>query len=139
MWSVKDFKEMQGTALYENLVNALNSTLNYPDEGIAPRDKYPAGEAFNKFTMLSEFFNSVWPLIDGFRTIGLEGDGYLEQIDGFDSPFGSNAICHYGAPHVKKFLARKFSTTPEEIHKKLYENNLPFLLKCNTIMKEYFK
>jgi glycosyltransferase involved in cell wall biosynthesis len=140
IWSVKKFKEMgEDNVIFQKLVKSLNETLQYPDEGIAPKSKYPAGQTWNKFVLLSEFFNSVKPLMEGFRTVGLQTDGYLEQKDGFDEPWSCNMIAHLGCPHVKKFFAKHFKTTPEEIHKRLYENNLPFLLKCNSILKEYFQ
>jgi hypothetical protein len=90
-------------------------------------------------TLLSEFFNCVWPLIEGYRTVGLVGDGDLEQVVGYDTPFGNEYLVHWGAPHTKRWLGKKFGCTSEEIHKKIYENNLPFMMKCTTMMKEHFK
>lgn len=141
LWSVKRFKDMGYTdEMYIKLCKALNDNLQYPDEGMTPKIKYPPGKCWNKFVLLSEFFNSVMPLMEGFRTVGLQGNGFLEQIHGFDEPWSNNIVTHLGMPNVKKFFAKQFKCTPEEIHKKLYQgNNLPFLLQCNTILKEYFK
>jgi hypothetical protein len=124
---------------FEDIRQILERTLPYPDEGMGPKDKYPPGEAWCKFMLLTEFLNAVWPLSIGFRTVGLEGDGYIEQIDGFDKPFGMNYICHFGSPHTKKWLGTKFGCSGEDIHKKLYANDFSFILKCNKLIEEYYK
>lgn len=139
IWNVNKFKNMIGNDLYLRLVEKLNFTLPYPDEGIAPKNKYPPGECWNKFVLLSEFFNSVMPLANGYRTVGLHGSGFLEQIDGFDNPWSNEIVCHWGTPHLKKWLSKQFNTTPENIHKKLYGNDSVFVLKCEKLIKEYFK
>lgn len=123
----------------ERLKEALNRNLLYPDEGMGPKDKYPPGETWCKLMLLTEFLNAVWPLTEGFRTVGLEGDGYLEQIDGFDTPFGMNYIAHFGSPHTKKYFAKHFGCSPEDVHKKLYSNDLSFIMKCNRLIEEYYK
>lgn len=134
MITLKHFYEMpeEERIKYEEM---LNKYLPYADEGIAPRDKYPAGKSWNKLTMLTEFLNSVEPLIHGFRTVGLEGNGFLEQIDGFDKPWGQSYIAHWGSPNMKRFLAGKFNTTPEEIHKMLYSKNRMHLMNFEKITK----
>jgi hypothetical protein len=137
MW--QDPEETFAVELINNLKNALNRNLQYPDEGMGPKNKYPPGETWCKFMLLTELLNSVWPLTERFRTIGLEGDGYLEQIDGFDEPWGNNYIAHYGSPNVKRWLGDKFGCSGEEIHKKLYSNDFSFILKCNKLIEEYYK
>lgn len=138
LWNLKKFKDIQGTELYQKVCEALNRTLQYPDEGIPPLDKYPAGENWRKITLLTEFMNSAWPLVKHYRTVGLQGNGYLEQIDGFNTPFGNDYIAHWGAPHTKKWLSTIFHCTPEEIHKKLYSNDFSFIMKCNKLIKQYY-
>lgn len=121
------------------LKNTLDKHLTYPDEGMSPKDQYPPGQTWCKFMLLTEFLNAVWPLSKGFRTLSLEGDGYLEQINGFDAPWGNNFIAHFGSPHVKRWLGTKFGCSGEDIHKKLYANDFSFILKCNKLIEEYFK
>lgn len=124
---------------FTELKETLNKNLLYPDEGMGPKDKYPNGQAWCKLMLLTEFLNSVWPLAKGFRTVGLEGNGYLEQIDGFDTPFGMDHMVHFGSPHCKRWLGSKFGCSGEDVHKKLYSNDFSFILKCNKLFEEYFK
>jgi len=139
IWNVKKFKEIEDTELYNKLCEKLNQQLRYPDEGVAPKDKYPPNKCWNKLFLLSEFFNSAMPLIKEFRTVGLSGEGFLEQIDKFDLPWGNDYIAHLGTPHMRKWLGVKFSTTGEELTKKLYANDFTFLTKCNKLITDYFK
>lgn len=120
---------------YDIICDILNRYLPYHDEGIPPKDKYPPGKCFNKLTMTSEFLNSVIPLIHGYRTVGLDGDGFLEQISGNDVPFGSYYVHHYGQPNTLEFLAKKFNTDAKEIRKML--SNKIFLVKADKLIKEY--
>lgn len=139
LWSLKKFNDIKGTELYEKVCEALNKTLQYEDEGIPPLDKYPQGQNWRKLTLLTEFMNSAWPLVKHYRTVGLEGNGYLEQIDGFDKPFGNDYVAHLGAPHTKKFFASQLNCTAEDVHKKLYSNDLSFIVKCNNMIKKYYR
>lgn len=129
--NLKDFNPQ----MFNDLCDILNSKLPYHDEGVPPKDKYPPGFCWNKMLLFSEFLNSIEPLNHGFRTVGLEGDGFLEQIVGNDVAFGSNFITHYGQPNVVEFLARKFGTDAKEIRKQF--NNKIFLLKAEKLIKEY--
>jgi hypothetical protein len=79
---------------------------------------------------------NIDPLIGGYRTVGLEGEGYLEQIHGYDEPWGHNYIHHYGAPNFKQFLAKSFNTDPVEVVK--HFNDKIFLLKADSLLKKYF-
>jgi hypothetical protein len=137
--NIQFFKTMkeESPSLYASLCDALNAFLKYPDEGIPPRNIYPPNECWNKFTMASEFLNSIIPLMSGYRTIGLEGDGFLEQIHGYDVPYGSNYLHHYGQPNVKEFFAKQFNTDVNEVVK--HFNDKIFLLKCDKIIKDYYK
>lgn len=141
IFSLNDFYAMKQKNIkaYKRKCEALNKTLLYPDEGISPKSKYPPGECWNKMTMLTEFMNSIFPLINGFRSVGLEGDGFLEQRDGPDNPWGHRTVIHYGSPNLKRFLANKFNTTGEEIHKKLYSKDKAFLVHCDKLIRGYFK
>jgi glycosyltransferase involved in cell wall biosynthesis len=142
MWNLnlwKNYHDVFSNNQINQLKEALNKHLTYADEGMGPKDKYPPGETWCKFMLLTEFLNAVWPLTEGYRTVGLEGDGYLEQIDGFDKPFGMNYICHFGSPHTKKWLGTKFGCSGEDVHKKLYSNDFSFILKCDKLIEEYYK
>jgi hypothetical protein len=137
--NLSEFKEMQKKApeLYESLTGVLNQYLRYPDEGIPPKDQYPAGECWNKFCLTAEMMNSIDPLIAGYRTVGLEGDGYLEEIHGYDEIWGNNYVHHYGSPNFRQHIARVFGTDKEEVKK--HFNEKVFLLKMDRIVQEYFK
>lgn len=136
--NVQEFKRMkeEKDEKYEKLCIILDRYLQYYDEGIPPKEKYPPGECWNKFTMTSEFLNSVEPLMNGYRTVGLEGDGYLEQIHGYDEPWGHNYIHHFGAPNMKQFLGKVFNTDANEVSKNF--NNKIFLINSDKAIKEYF-
>jgi len=136
--NIEDFKPMAGhdSETYNKLCDVVNHYLPYPEKGIPPRDKYPAGQCWNKFTMFSEFLNSIEPLVNTYRTVGLEGDGFLEQVNGYDEPWGHNYVQHYGAPNMKQFLGRVFNTDPNGISKNF--NNKIFLLKADKAIKDYF-
>src|SRR6185436_2984574 len=97
---------------------------------------YPAGECWNKFTLLSEFMNSIDPLINNWRTVGLEGDGYLEQIHGYDELWGHEYIHHYGAPNFKQAMAKALNTDAKEIAKTF--NSKILLMQYDRIVKNYF-
>lgn len=131
-----EFKDME-KATYDRVCDALRANLQYPDEGIPPKDQYPPGECWNKMCLTSEMMNSVEPLIHGWRTVGLEGDGYLEQIHGYDVMWGNNYIHHYGSPNFREHIARIFGTDKEEVKKHFSEK--AFLLKMDRIVKEHFK
>jgi hypothetical protein len=120
---------------FEKIASILDKYLPYYDEGIPPKSKYPPGQCFNKLTMTSEFLNSVMPLIKGYRTVGLDGTGFLEQIHGYDEGYGNDYIHHYGMPSTKQFLAKAMNTDPNEISKNL--NNKVFLMKCDMLIKKY--
>ena len=124
---------------FDRVCGILSRNLPYPDNGISPKDKYPPGKCWNRLTMLSEFLNSVVPLIHGYRSVGLEGDGFVEQLDGFDSPWGQNFVAHFGSPNLKRFLGKVFGVSSEEIHKKIYSKDRSFLIKCNKIIKDFYK
>jgi hypothetical protein len=141
MFYLKWWKELEqkDNNSFSRIKAILDSDLIYYDEGMSPKDKYPPGQTWCKFMLLTEFFNAVFPLLNGHRTVNLEGDGYLEQIDGPDKPWGNNYIAHFGSPHVKRWLGTKFGCSGEDIHKKLYANDFSFILKCNKLIEEYFK
>ncbi len=141
MFYLKWWKELEQTdnVSFEKMKAVLNADLQYPDEGMGPKNKYPPGQTWCKFMLLTEFLNAVFPLVNGHRTVALETDGYLEQIDGFDKPWGNNYIAHFGSPHVKRWLGTKFGCTAEAVHDKLYSNDFSFILKCNKLIQEYFK
>ena len=137
--SVNNFKVIkeQSKETYGELCDVLNKYLQYYDEGIPPKDIYPPGECWNKFCLTAEFMNSVNPLIKKWRTVSLEGDGYLEAIHGNDVPVGHNFVVHYGSPNFKEFIAKCLHTDAKEISKNL--NNKVFLMKCDMLVKKYFK
>jgi len=128
--------DMEGLK-FGKITKVLEEYLPYYDEGIPPKNLYPPGQWWNKLTLTSEFLNSTEPLITGYRTVGLEGDGYLEQIHGYDEPWGNDFIHHFGMPNVKQFLAKVFNGDAEEISKNF--NNKVFLLKSDKAIKDYFK
>lgn len=134
---VGEFKELKtsNSDLYQNLCLVLNEHLRYNDDGMYPKSMYPPGECWNKFTLLGEFLNSIDPLLAGFRTVGLYGDGYLEQIHGFDIPYQHRYIAHFGSPNVKQFIAKKLNSDQEEV-KKCFNDKI-FLMKCDKLIKEY--
>jgi len=121
---------------YNELVEVLNKYLSYPDIGTYPSDLYPAGECWAKFSLLGEFMSSTDPLIEGFRTVGLKDDGYLEQLHGFATPMQHDHITHYGSPNCREFLGKVFGTGREDVKK--HFNNKVFLMKCDKVLREYF-
>jgi hypothetical protein len=140
LFNLNYFKNLEkiDIILFRQLKEKLDKYLAYPDEGMGPKDKYPAGQSWCKFMLLSEFLNSIWPLLHNFRTVGLEGEGYAEDRDGYDIPWGQNYIIHYGSPNVKKYLAKCFNTTPELIHQKIYSNDGIFLLQASKKIMEHY-
>lgn len=132
-----EFKELKTSnpQIFGRLCEVLNKYLPYRDEGMYPKDLYPAGECWNKLTLLCEFMNSTEPLTAGYRTVGLYGDGYLEQINGFDVPYQHRYITHFGSPNVKQFISKKLNTDQEEVKKRF--NDKIFLMKCDKLVKEY--
>lgn len=122
---------------FAEVCEALNKTLQYPDEGVAPKDIYPPGQTWCKLLLLSEFMTSIEALVNGYRIVGLEGDGYLEQIMGYDQLWGHNYIHHYGAPNFKQSIARVMNADVNEIAKQF--GNKIFLMKCDQIVQKYFK
>jgi hypothetical protein len=79
--------------------------------------------------------SSIDPLIEGFRTVGVSDDGYLEQVDGFDNPKGHDVILHLGSPNFREFIAKKMNSDKEEIRK--HFNNKIMLLKCLKLFNDY--
>lgn len=136
---VGEFQELKfsNSDLYQKLCLVLNEHLKYNDEGMYPKSIYPAGECWNKFTLLGEFLNSIDPLLAGYRTVGLYDDGYLEQIHGFDVPYQHKYVTHFGSPNCREFLGKKFNTDKEEIKKRF--NDKVFLMKCDRLVKEYIE
>ena len=139
IFNLSFLKDMQSDSpeKFSELCGALNSVLQYPDEGVSPKSLYPAGETWCKLLLLSEFMTSIETLLAGYRVTGLEGDGYLENIMGYDLPWGHNYIHHYGAPNFKQFMGRVMNSDIGEITKKY--NNKIFLMKCDQAIKKYFK
>lgn len=137
--NLEEFKELQrkdnGTFL--KLCDVLNHYLRYYDEGVPPKYKYPPGECWNKFCLTMEMMNSVDPLVKGWRTVGLEGDGFLEEIHGYDGLWGNNYIHHYGSPNFREHMAKVFKTDKEEVRKHFEEKH--FLIKMDRMVREYFK
>lgn len=137
--SLKDFKNLEKTnpELFSILCGVLDYYLRYPDEGMPPRDQYPPGKHWNKFCLTAEMMNSIDPLVNDYRTVGLEGDGFLEEIHGYDDLWGQNFIHHYGAPNFREHMAKIFQTDKEEVKK--HFNEKVFLLKMDKIVQDYFK
>ncbi len=133
IYSTPTMRAFNNLTPYEDI---MDRTLPYYDTGTYPASMYPAGQYWSRMTLFAEFMNSLGPLAAGYRTVGLEGDGYLEQIHGHDVPFGHDYIAHYGAPNALRFLAKRFSTTPEEAKKQM--NNPVFLVKAHRCFKEYY-
>lgn len=123
---------------FKKICDVLDSALPYHDEGMVPKERHPPGQHWSKLTLLTEFLCSVEPLMNGFRTVGLEGDGFLEQIHGYDVPWGHNYVHHYGAPNMCQFAAKVLNTDPNEI-KKSIKNNRILLLKMDDMVKKYFE
>lgn len=136
--SMRDFRVMKEERPddFRKLCNILDRHLTYDDAGVFNHPYYPAGEHWNRICLLTEFMNSIVPLQSGFRTVGLEGDGYLEQIHGYDSPWSHKYIVHYGAPNLRQAVAKMLNTDAEEVRKSF--NSEIFLLKCNQLIREYF-
>ena len=110
--------------------------LSYYDEGTYPKEKYPPGHYWNRMTLLSEFLNSLLPLARGYRTVGLQGDGYLESIHGHDTPWGHDFVAHYGAPNALLALAKAFNTTSQDIKKRM--NDPIFLMKTQQFFQRHY-
>ncbi len=133
--SVSDYKPVP--KLIEELAPVFDRYLPYADEGMYPKDLYPPGKYWSRLTLLCEFMNSIAPQINGYRTVGLEGDGYLEQINGYDVPWGHSPVAHIGAPNALQFLAKVFNTDHKEIKKKF--NNPAFLLMVDRLFKNHYR
>jgi hypothetical protein len=120
-----------------DLSEIFDTFLHYDDEGMYPQAKYPPRGYWNRLTLLSEFMNSILPLMRGFRTVGVEGDGYLEAIHGEAIPWGHNYIAHYGAPNALKSLSLCFGTNIQTVKKRL---NDPILLaKTYAFFRKFYK
>lgn len=137
--NLQEFKDLksQNPNQFAQLCEVLRRDLPYYDEGIPPRNLYPAGECWNKFCLTAEFMNSIDPLIQKWRTVALEGDGFLEQIMGYDNPFGHDFLAHYGAPNMKQFVGKTMNCDPGEVSK--HFNNKIFLMKMDKLIKDHFK
>jgi hypothetical protein len=133
--SVADYKDRP--VKLGRLEPILDRYLPYTDEGMYPKNLYPPGQYWSRITLLCEFMNSIMPLLNGFRTVGLEGDGYLEQINGYDVPWGHWPIAHYGSPNSLQFLAKVFNTDYKEVKKKF--NNPTFLLMVDRLFKNHYR
>jgi hypothetical protein len=96
-------------------------------------------EATNGLRNLGEFLalSQGDPLIKGYRTVGLSGDGYLEEIHGYDVMWGHNYVHHYGAPNFREHIAKEFKTDKEEVKK--HFNEKPFLMQIDRIVKKNFE
>ena len=123
--------------LNEELAKIFDTFLHYTDNGMYPQNKYPPHLYWNRLTLLSEFMNSVLPLMRGFRTVGLHGDGYLEQIHGEAVPWGHDQIAHYGAPNAVEALARYFGTDSQTVKRKL--NDPVLLIKTYAYFRNFYK
>jgi hypothetical protein len=137
--NMQDYRKMkeQEPAEFLKLCNILDKYLLYYDLGVINHPYYPPGEHWNRICLLTEFMNSIKPLQAGFRTVGLEGDGYLEQIHGYEEPWSHKFIHHYGAPNFRHAIAKLLNTDSEEIRKSF--NGEIFLLKCDQLIREYFQ
>lgn len=134
---IGEFKqlELSDKKTFDEISVVLDKYLQYYDVGCYPKDLYPPGLCWAKFSLTSEFLNSIDPLLSNWRTVGLCDDGYLEQIHGFDVPYSHNVIHHYGSPEFRQFLAKNFNTDMEEV-RKCFENKV-FLMKCDKLFKQY--
>jgi len=139
LMTLKKFADMQieDEEKFKRVAQILDQYLPYRDEGIAPRGLYPAGKWWNKLCLLSEFMTSVDCLISGQRVVGREGDGYLEQLHGFNILWGHNYIHHYGSPNFKQAIGKEMKANPEDVPKHL--NNKVFLMKCDKMIAEYLR
>lgn len=133
--SVANFEEFP--ELIEPLKPILDQYLPYRDEGMYPKKRYPEGFYWNRLTLLCEFLNSVFPLMNGFRTVGLDSDGYLEQVHGYDTPWGHNQIAHLGAPNCLEFLAKRFNTDQKEVKKRFKDR--VFVMQSIRLVQQYYK
>ncbi len=120
----------------QELQNIFDTHLNYGDEGMYPKSKYPPGGYWNRFTLLSEFMNSVLPLMHGYRTVGVNHDGFLEQIHGEDVPWGHANIAHYGAPNAVSALAKHFGTDAATVKSRL--NDPVLLVRAYNYFRSYY-
>jgi hypothetical protein len=118
-----------------SLAPVFDSHLHYRDEGMYPVSKYPPGQYWNKLTLLSEFMNSLYPLMQGFRTVGVDSDGYLEQIHGEDVPWANRYVAHYGAPNSLMALAKHFGTDSKTVKSKL--NDPVVLARAYRFFRDY--
>lgn len=137
--NINEFVELKNKDIekYNKLCEILNFYLNYPDEGMYPKEIYPPGECWSKLTLCTEFMDSVDPLIRGWRSVGLYDDGYLEQVHGFDEPYQHQYIIHYGATNFLEFISKKFNSDRKKI-KSCMKDKI-FLMKCDKLYKEYIK
>lgn len=122
--------------LFSDLCMWIQMFLHYPDEGMYPKTRYPPGGYWNRLTLLSEFMNSVLPLTLGYRTVGVEGDGFLEQIHGFDEPWANRFVAHYGGPNSLAALAKHFGGTPAQMKERMADR--AFLIKAYNYFRSYY-
>ena len=137
--NLKEFEELQrlDKEKFSAIFDILNSHLTYFDEGSYPKEIYPSGQCWNKFSLVTEFLDSIDPLIHGWRGVGLYDEGYLEQIHGKANPRQYKYIAHYGNPCFIEFVAKQFKSPSKDVRK--HFGNKVFLMKMDMLINEYNK
>jgi glycosyltransferase involved in cell wall biosynthesis len=98
------------------------------------QENYPDSKEWESFQTVTEYFNDVSPILSGFRTHNLIGDGYSQEELGWDSFWGNEYVAHFGAHNVFKRLGILLNI-PEEKVRESYKN-IHFLRSCANIIKK---
>lgn len=91
------------------------------------------GEEWEEMQTACEFLNDTTPMLLGYRTHNLIGDGYSQEELGWSSFWGNEYVAHFGSHNVFKRLALLLKTT-EEIVRSRYKDP-SFLQICATVIR----
>lgn len=136
IWNLEMWREQQdpnGTPF-----QVLNEYFikNFPREDmwIQPKEIYKDAH-WNGFQAVCEFMSDIMPMLHGFRSHCLIGDGYEQEKLGWNSFWGLEYVNHYGCHNLFKRLALLFSVPEEDIRNKFKD---PMFLQIfdNMVRKE---
>jgi hypothetical protein len=132
IWSLEDFRQIMGTDTFSFINNFFRE--RFPGNGwIQPKDIYN-GADWEGFQTTCEFLNDMLPMLAGFRTHCLVGDGYVQEELGWSRFWGSEYVNHFGSHSVFKRLALLLKVPEEEIRARYRQPS--FLALCDSIIRK---
>lgn len=130
--NIEDWKQLEKTEVWNNILNFFKKNNLYNNTPFAPIERY--GANYNVFQALSEYINDITPMMNGFRTHCVLGDGYCQEDLGWSNFRGNEYIVHYGDHVVFKRLSLLTNIEEDEIRKRF--SNKTFLTFCDKIIKD---